>query len=150
MRIARALALAVALALSGPATAQHPVTLSEQERRALDGYQRETLVCANYFMLLQRCLTNSSAPAKMILSARNAADDLILTGLATGKAIGLTEDAMQARMKAEGDAIMALVGGDCGQIDVASDQHLKRCTRVAANGTAVLDQYLKEAGAAQK
>lgn len=149
MHIVRALALAATTLLASPTAAQQPsVELSDLQKRALDGYQRETLTCANYFMLVQRCLTNSSAPATMILSARNAADELILAGLGIGQAIGLSQETMEARMKAKGDAVMALVGGgDCGQLEAASDRYLERCTYVAGNGPTVMGEYLKAAGA---
>ncbi len=47
-----------ALVLPLPVTAQER-SMSDAELRGLNNYHNELLTCANYFMLVQRCVSNT-------------------------------------------------------------------------------------------
>lgn len=140
-----AVAISVLLASGGMGLAQNPA-LREGDRRAFNNFQHEATTCANYFLLVQKCLTNTpGVPASTIEQYSQAADGLIRTAVAVGQIIGMTQDAMNARMKMEGDAMMALVNGDCVNIASANSRYTDRCVQVAGNGDAVLGEMLSKA-----
>lgn len=138
-------AIALLVVFGGEAFAQD-LALRDGERRAINNFQHETTVCANYFLLVQKCLTNTpGVPASTVERYEGAANDLIRTALALGQLIGMTQDAMTARMKMEGDAIMTLVNGDCVNIASANSRYSERCIEVASNGDAILGDMIAKA-----
>lgn len=124
--------------------AEQPAAVSDPERRALNNFQHEMTVCANYYLLVEQCLRNSSAPQATIDGYRKEADRMILQGLAIAEIIGMTKEAAQARMQMEGSAIMKLISDDCVNISVAMQKHLERCQQVSSDGDSVLGEYLSK------
>ncbi|MBX9862435.1 MAG: hypothetical protein K2Y42_06745 [Hyphomicrobium sp.] len=132
------------LLLCQPALAQQ-AAFGTGEIRALNNLQNELLTCANYFLLVQRCVMNTpTTPPETVVGYSRAADALIQRGWMVGKMIEMTEDAMQSRMKAEGAAMMTLVNGNCVNIASAMTRYSERCLTVSNEGDKVLADYLSK------
>lgn len=134
-----------ALVLPLPVTAQER-SMSDAELRGLNNYHNELLTCANYFMLVQRCVSNTpGVKAEVVAGYGKAADELIGRSFVIGKMIAMTQDAQMSRMKMEGEAMMALVNNDCVNISSAITRYLDRCEMTFSDTDKVLSEHLAKA-----
>lgn len=121
-------------------------SMSDAEMRGFNNYHNELMTCANYFMLVQRCVSNTpGAKPEVVAGYSKAADELIGRSFVIGKMIGMTQDAQMSRMKMEGEAMMALVNNDCVNISSAMTRYLDRCELTFNDTEKVLSEHLAKA-----
>lgn len=118
----------------------------ERETYALNNLQQEMTTCANYFLLMERCVANTPGTGDTGKQYGGLANTTIMGAMEIGKAIGMTDDAMKSRMKFEGDAIMALIEGNCVNISSVMSRHMSRCESVVNQPKQIIEEYRAKHG----
>lgn len=120
--------------------------LVARETYAMNNLQHEMTTCANYFLLLERCVSNTPGTGDTGKRYGEQANLTIEKALRIGEAIGMTSDAMKSRMKADGDEIMRLIEGNCVNISSAMSRYMGRCETVATKPKQIIDEYRTKYG----
>lgn len=115
--------------------------LVARETYAMNNLQAEMTTCANYFLLMERCVTNTPGTGDTGRKYGDLANNTIMGAMQIGETIGMTSDAMKSRMKAEGDALMKMVDGNCVNISSAMSRHMNRCEVVVSKPKEIIEEY---------
>jgi hypothetical protein len=121
-----------------PASAQN-----ERERMidALNNVQGEMVACMAYYSIVKQCFAQE--PDRTLYDQTSQIFDR-LNGLSVkvGKTIGMTADAMLARLQMNLDEQMQLTGKSCLNISSLFVRYSDRCKQVVENADSILLQYL--------
>jgi hypothetical protein len=103
-------------------------------------------VCANYFLLLERCVTNTPGTGDTGKKYGELFNNTIMGAMQIGETIGMSADAMKSRMKFEGDAMMKLINGNCVNISSAMSRYMNRCELVVSKPKQIIEEYRTKYG----
>ena len=102
----------------------------------LDRMQQEMSVCIAYQIVVAGCVDRQSSA-----TARARADYLIAFASTLGATVGLTQEALLARIEHAGRQIKETISGDCGRVDSLHHSYGERCQQVAQLGNDVLAEF---------
>ena len=136
--------LILALSILESATALSDEQKLDRETFSMNNLQNEMTVCANYFLLLERCVGNTPGTGDTATKYGEVANTMIMRALEVGQTIGMTQDAMQSRMKMEGNALMALIEGKCVNISSVMTRHMARCEIIFNQPSVILEEYRRK------
>lgn len=139
-------AIAALIVATNVGVAHSDDNLMARESYAVNNLQHEMTTCANYFLLLERCVSNTPGTGDTGKRYGEQANLTIEMALRIGETIGMTSDAMKARMKAEGDEIMKLIEGNCVNISSAMSRYLSRCETVVTKPKQIIEEYRMKYG----
>jgi hypothetical protein len=138
----RILPMIAALIVSGQAYAQQDTSLRRLAlmERVLNNVHHEMITCAAYFSAVSACMGNAN-DKNGEASYAAASGKMISMAAEIGSSLGLTDDAQGARAKIEADKIRSALHGNCMNISAIIVRHMDRCTTVAENPDAIIQEY---------
>ncbi len=126
------------LCLSTPAAAE---ALSKKQRAAINSLQMDYATCLSYYNVLKSCAPKAKE-AEAAKEYDPIVDRLTEKSFGAGKTIGMTSNAMVARITAAGDEQMKFMQNSCDNLASLSTRHGGQCKKVVENPDAVLQEYL--------
>ena len=131
--------LAAMLLWTGLASAQ-----TDQERQrlvtAVNNLHAEITTCIVYNMIGRVCLSNNKALYDQISARINVLEEAAVT---LGQKIGMTEDAMGARLRMETTRQRKLTQDNCVNIASLMERHADRCDHLSNDPVSILEEYLR-------
>ena len=114
---------------------------SDKEKTAWNNVQQEITTCAAFLSFGRACAPEDATPE---LAARLSKTIDYFTAMATevGNRIGMTQDAMQSRLKMELDDQSKLLRGSCVNYSSLMERHINRCKFVGEHPEQVYLEYL--------
>lgn len=129
--------------LSVEALAQADSSDLQSEINTLNNVQHEFTTCAAYYSIVHQCVANRKKAEdgdflKQLIAIRNK---LIELGYETGKAIGMTNDAMRGRVSMEMQHMLGMMERNCVNIASLYSRHALRCKKVLENPDVIYEEY---------
>jgi hypothetical protein len=112
----------------------------EKMQAALNNVQSEMSECMSYYSLVKECV-GTRDPTLAAQTQRNI-EALTSRLLKLGPAIGMTQDAMLARLKMMQNDQRQLISNDCVNMSSLFVRKAARCKQVVESGDSILDEYL--------
>jgi hypothetical protein len=114
---------------TSPAFSQ--ITSNHELRRLMNNVHQDMTSCIAYFKIVEQCLAQNPKFSETAVGYRKAANDLLGKSSLLGKEVGLSDDAMQSRLKLAASDMMQLLQNDCVNISSLLERHSDRCTALA-------------------
>lgn len=130
--------IAVLLMLSFPVAAE---SLTEKQKEALSNVEMELSMCIAYFGFAKQCAPEG---AKEQAKAFDPTIDFMMSmAFKIGQSIGMTEDAMLARMKLAADQEGDLIAGKCVNFSSLLMRYAARCKKAGENLDSIYNEYME-------
>jgi hypothetical protein len=126
---------AVAILMSSGAFAQ-----DEKTQAALNNVRSEMSECMSYYSLVKECV--GTKDQTLAAQTQKTVEVLSSRLVRLGSSIGMTQDAMLARLKMMQDEQRQLVNNNCVNMSSLFSRKAARCKQVVENGDSILDEYL--------
>ena len=112
----------------------------DKMQAALNNVQSEMSECMSYYSLVKECVGTKD----QTLAAQTQKTVAVLSNrlVELGSSIGMTQDAMLARLKMMQDEQRQLVNNNCVNMSSLFTRKAARCKQVVENGDSILDEYL--------
>jgi tetratricopeptide (TPR) repeat protein len=122
---------AIAISIATAAIAQDQPR--ENEKRALNELSGEMLECSTYFLISAQCIESHPDPSapRTANDLRQAAEKIGTLAIATGRSIGVTDEAVEARTKLEFQKLMKSINNNCVNIAVLLDRYNNLCRQLS-------------------
>lgn len=112
-------------------SASSQITSADDLRRLLNNAHQDMTDCIAYFKITAQCLAQTPKFSQSAVGYGQAADALLEKSFILGKEVGLSDDAMQSRLKLAVDDMMGLLQSNCVNISSLLSRHSERCIAVA-------------------
>jgi hypothetical protein len=114
---------------------------SQKELDALNVVQEELTACAAYFQFGKRCAPDN-ATREQLQQADKVFDHFMTLAYTTGKTLGMTDDAMLARLKMALQDQTQLTEGKCVNFASLLSRFADHCKRLGEDPKSVLQEYM--------
>jgi hypothetical protein len=126
------------------------ITASAQSNKtnAINELTGEMLECSVYYVISANCIEghpDPDAPA-LVKTYKGLANDIATLAINTGKSVGVSEDAVNAKLSLISKNLMGSIGNKCVSISVLFEKYDSFCKQLAKN----VDARLKELLAGKK
>ena len=126
------------------------ITASEQSNKAnaVNELTEEMLECSVYYVISAQCIEghpDPDAPA-LVKTYKGLANDIAVLAINKGKSVGVSEDAVNARLSLISKNLMGSIANKCVNINVLLEKYDSFCKQLAKN----VDARLKELLAGKK
>src|SRR5947209_3576212 len=126
------------------------ITASAQSNKtnAIDELTGEMLECSVYYIISANCIEghpNPDAPG-LVKTYKGLANDIATLAISTGKSVGVSDDAVNARLSLITKNLMDSIANKCVMINVLFDRCDNFCKQLVGN----VDARLKELLAGKK
>jgi hypothetical protein len=128
-RLARA-AVIGALILIGPEAG----AVEDEANRIANNFSHENLICGVYHSLVSQCVTKRDPNDPLAETYRQTSTAFIGRSVKIGRAIGLSEKALTARVEIAQQGMLSEIENTCTNISVLLQQHAKQCKRLFEDG----------------
>jgi hypothetical protein len=126
------------------------ITASAQSNRAnaVNELTGEMLECSVYYVISAQCIEGHPDPDApgLVKTYKGLANDIATLAINTGKTVGVSDDAVNARLSLISKNLMASIGNKCVSISVLFEKYDSFCKQLAKN----VDARLKELLAGKK
>jgi hypothetical protein len=112
----------------------------EKMQAALNNVQSEMSECMSYYSLVKECV--GTRDPTLAAQTQRTIEALTSRLLKLGPAIGMTQDAMLARLKMMQNDQRQLISNDCVNMSSLFVRKAARCKQVVESGDSILDEYL--------
>jgi hypothetical protein len=116
-------------------------SLSDKEKTAWNNVQQELTKCVVFFQFGKTCAPDDATP-ESVARVSKMIDYFDAMAIEVGNRIGMTEDAMQSRLKMELDEQNKLLQGSCVNYPSLMERHIKQCKIVGEHPEQVYFEYL--------
>ncbi len=135
--------IVLAIALLVPAIAK-----AEDLKRAqqiLNNYSHQNVVCTAYYLFVMKCLKGWDPTDKSIDVYEKVSRELLHRSLVAGKASGLSDAAMEARILQEVDEQRTATENSCSNSEVLRARYREMCKALYNDGPDKLEADMKDA-----
>jgi hypothetical protein len=126
------------------------ITASAQSNKtnAINELTGEMLECSVYYIISANCIEGHPDPDApgLVKTYKGLANDIATLAISTGKSVGVSDDAVNARLSLISKDLMGSIGNKCVMINVLFDRYDDFCKQLAKN----VDARLKELLAGKK
>jgi hypothetical protein len=126
------------------------ITASAQSNKAdaVNELTGEMLECSIYYIISANCIEGHPDPdaPELVKTYKGLANDIAVLAISIGKSVGVSEDAVNARLGLISKNLMGSIGNKCVMINVLFDRYDNFCKQLAKN----VDARLKELLAGKK
>jgi hypothetical protein len=112
----------------------------EKTQTALNNVQSEMSECMSYYSLVKECV--GTKDPTLAAQTQKTVEVLSSRLVKLGSSIGMTQDAMLARLKMMQNEQRQLVNNNCVNMSSLFTRKAARCKQVVENGDSILNEYL--------
>jgi hypothetical protein len=123
-------AVIAALILIGPEAR----AVEDEANRFANNFSHENLICGVYHSLVAQCVANRDPNDPLAETYRQTSMAFIERSVKVGRAIGLSEKALTARVEIAQQGMRSEIENTCTNISVLLQQHAKQCKRLLEDG----------------
>jgi hypothetical protein len=119
--------------------------LSDAQTRAINELSGEMSECAVYFLITATCLEGNPEPRtpQLIKDLKEQAGKIGALAIKTGRIVGVTDDAVGARMRLTRDDMMKSLNNNCTNIAVLLEKYTNFCQALTQNADPRLGELLQ-------
>jgi hypothetical protein len=119
--------------------------LSDAETRAVNELSGEMLECSVYFLVSATCLEGNPDPRipQMIKNLNEQASKIGQLAITTGRIVGVTDEAVGARMKLMRDDLLKRLNNNCTNIATLLEKYTNFCKALTENADPRLAELLR-------
>ncbi len=141
MRQVLAILVLIGLGLGSTSTAQE----TKLQQAALSELSSELTECAVYYSLGAQCVENSPGHSNdTVERSRAVANSLVHMAEQFGRAGGVSQKAMEARIRLYADQMFKEIENSCANISILMEKHGQSCRRLAEAPNTRLQEILEE------
>lgn len=114
------------------------------EGTALNEISGEMLECSVYFQIAASCVRGHPDPnvPKLIADLKARSEKIGILGMKIGRTVGVTDDAVAARMKLMNVDMMKRLNNNCTNISILLERYSDFCKQLVENADPRLDEIM--------